>query len=167
MPVAKELVSNKSLSGIELSKIILADVARMLDGNGLLSGHMAFGRIAYDLTLTLHLDLPQLPESSDTVRSRPTPEHPTLEPEPPLADPSPAAVVDASTLTRTIDSPNLARIEHQLPIEVTVMGQDGHQREELIEYAPTDVGLKREDFPEPEINDVTAQQIERLRAARK
>lgn len=171
-PTSKEIVSNKSLSGIELSKIILADTARMLEGNGLLSGHMAFGRISYDLTLVLHLDLPQMRESTDAVRSRPrsddevkaNPAVAAIEAEPPLESPSDGAVVDGSEMHRDIDSPNLARIEHSLPIEVTVMGQDGHQREQLIEYQPSDVGMKPSDFVQPEIKDVTP--IVRPRIAR-
>jgi hypothetical protein len=169
VPTSKEVVSNKSLSGLELASIILADASRMLEGNGLLSGHMAFGRVSYDLTLTLHLDLPQMPESSDSVRSRQRaddevrakPELGAIEPMP-LENATGGAVIDGSLVTRIIDSPNLARIEHGLPIEVTVMGQDGHQREQLIEYQPADVGMKPSDFKEPEIVDVTPQVREKL-----
>jgi hypothetical protein len=38
---------------------------------------------------------------------------------------------------------------------VEVLGQDGHKREELVDYSPVDVGMRREDFKEPDLSDVS------------
>jgi hypothetical protein len=178
-PTSRELVSNKALQGTELSQIILADVARMLQDNGLLSGQTAYPRIAYELRLTLHLGLPAIPVSVDAVRSRPaaddavarTPALAALEPGPTLAPPPPTddatsvapdgpdaapTVFQSTQLVRDIDSPNLARIEHSLPIEVTTMGQDGHSTERLVQYHPSDIGMAASaEFPLPDLTDVT------------
>jgi hypothetical protein len=187
-PTSRELVSNKALQGTELSQIILADVARMLADNGLLSGQTAYPRIAYELRLTLHLGLPAIPVSVDAVRSRPaaddavarTPALAALEPGPTLAPPPPPPTDDATSvapdacdaaptvfqstqLVRDIDSPNLARIEHSLPIEVTTMGQDGHSTERLVQYHPSDIGMAASaEFPLPDLTDVTEEQRKEL-----
>lgn len=163
MPTTKELVSNKPLAGLELARIILADFTRMLAENGFLAGQTAYSRVAYDVRLTLHLGLPGMEFSEDHARSRSqatdaiaaNPALAALEPEPPLPN-APGAILSATELTREIESPNLARIEHSLPIEVTVMAQDGHAREELIDYSPGDVGMRDDQFPQPEVRDVTA-----------
>ncbi len=162
-PTSRELVSNKALSGIELAEIIRADVDRMLQGNGFLRGQTAFSRVSYELRLTLHLDLPSMDLTTDSARSRTQPvgdvrDNPALaaiEPSMPLSTPSADAILESTELHRDIQSPNLARIEHSLPIEVEVTGQDGHVREQLIQYTPTDVGMKGEDFPVPDIADLT------------
>ena len=163
MPTSKELVSNKPLAGTELAAIIESDVRRMLDGSGFLRGQVAYGRIAYELRLTLHLDLPSMPLAVDATRSRtqPTaavaanPALGALEPSMPLAAPSSDSVLSSTELRRDIQSPNLARVEHTLPIEVEVMGQDGHVREQLVTYRPGDVGMQEEEFPQPDLTDVT------------
>lgn len=169
-PTQRELVSNKALAGTELAQIILSDVARMLSDNGLLAGQIAYSRIAFELRLTLHLGLPSLPVSVDSVLSRPVaadivaaaPELAALEPGPTLADPPADAIFASTELTRDIDSPNLARIEHSLPIEVTTMGQDGHQTERLVQYRPSDIGRKDDEFPLPDLTDVTEAQRKEL-----
>jgi hypothetical protein len=169
-PTTKELVSNKPLAGLELADIIRQDVDRMLRDNGLLSGQTAYSRIAYSLRLTLHLDLPQMPLSVDTASSRPqatdriaaNPALATLEAAPPLASPTPDAILDSSQLVRDIQSPNLARVGAGLPITVEVMGQDGHQREELVGYSPKDVGMDAAAFPEPDLSDVTPEMRKEL-----
>jgi len=163
-PTSRELVSNKPLAGTELAQIILADAARILGDHGLLAGQSAYSRIAYDLRLTLHLDLPSMPTSVDHVTSRPratdeiasNPSLAAIEAAPPLASPrSPDAILHAVEVSRDIQSPNLARVEHSLPIEVSVTGQDGHATERLVTYHSSDVGMRPEEFVEPGLRDVT------------
>jgi hypothetical protein len=170
MPTSKELVSNKPLQSTELAAIILSDVRRLVDGSCLLTGQIAYSRVAYELRLTLHLDLPAIPTSIDSVLSRAqatdaiaaAPALAAIEPGPRLADPSPAAVLQSTGLKRDIDSPNLARIAHSLPIEVSTMGQDGHVQEHLVDYTPSDVGMRADQFPEPDLSDVTEEMRKEL-----
>jgi hypothetical protein len=120
----------------------------MLSENGLLSSQMAYPRVAYDLRLTLHLEVPSMPTVTEHVQSR------ALEPFP-LAD-APDAILESTQLKREIDSPNVARVLHQLPIEVTVTGQDGHTTERLIDgYTPESVGMTEEQRAEPDLSDVS------------
>src|SRR5580692_1114129 len=144
MPTSRELVSNKALTGTELAHIIVTDVTRMTESNGLLNSQMAFPRVTYDLRLTLHLEVPSMPISTEHVQSR------ELEPFP-LAD-APGAVIHATELTREIASPNVARIEHSLPVDVAVIGQDGHQIEQQIQYPKSAV---EGGFAEPDLSDVS------------
>jgi len=167
---SKELVSNKPLAGPELARIIMDDVARMCSESGFLAGQTAYSRVAYDLRLTLHLDLPQMPTATEGVRSRTqakdkvteSPQLGALEPTMPLVQPSPDAILSATQLSREIASPNLARVEHSLPIAVEVLGQDGHKREELVDYAPSDVGMQASQFAEPDLSDVTPEMRKEL-----
>jgi hypothetical protein len=169
-PTSKELISNRPLAGTELAAIIRADVDRMLSDNGLLAGQTAYSRVAYSLRLTLHLDLPSMPSSIDSASSRPqatdriatNPALAAIEAAPPLASPSPDAILDSTQLARDISSPNLARVGHGLPITVDVHDGDGHMQERLVEYTPGDVGMRAEEFPEPDLSDVTAEQRKEL-----
>ena len=166
-PTQRELVSNKSLQGTELAQIILSDVSRMLSENGLLCGQMAYPRVSYELRLTLHLGLPSMPSSIDTALSRPqatdriaaNPSLAAIEAAPPLApraEDDGGTILDAHALSRDIDSPNAARVLHQLPVEVSIVGQDGHQTERLVEgYTPESVGMTEEQRAEPDLSDVS------------
>jgi hypothetical protein len=163
LPTQKELVSNKPLSGPELAEIIKSDVARMLEGSGFTAGQTAYSRVGYELRLTLHLGLFGMSTSEDAARSRTQAADvvqansalAALEPFP-LADPDPVrTVLESTQMARDIESPNLARVEHSLPVTVDVKGQDGHTREELVTYTPSDVGMKAEEFPLPDLTDVT------------
>jgi hypothetical protein len=162
VPTTRELVSNKALQGVELAEIIRSDVDRMLHDNGLLAGQTAYSRVAYDLRLTLHLGLPAMPTSEDRATSRTQardqvelrPDLAALEPFPLSA--APDAILSATELSRDIDSPNVARVLHQLPIEVSVTGNDGRQTERLVEgYTPESAGLTAEQLREPDLSDVS------------
>jgi hypothetical protein len=162
MPTSREIVSNKPLAGTELAAIIRSDIARMLDESGFLAGQSAYSRVAYDIRITLHLDLPAMPTATEVAQSRVAasdviaqrPELGSLEPFP-LAQPSAGAALSATGLRRDIDSPNLARVEHSLPVTVDVLGEDGHTREELVTYRPGDVGMDATEFRDPDLTDLT------------
>jgi hypothetical protein len=161
MPTTKELVANKPLTGPELATIIQRDVARLCDGSGFLAGQTAYSQVSYEVRLTLLLNQPTMPTATDLTQSRTqatdaVTAHPELAALAPHPLPAPA-IVSATQVVRDISSPNLARIEHSLPITVEVLGGDGHKREELIDYLPQDVGMAREDFKEPDLTDVSAE----------
>jgi hypothetical protein len=133
-PTTGEAVSNKALSGLELREVIRADVERLLDAEGLLSHYLAYGRISYDITLRLHLDNPMQRESSTTISSKPHVDSPMEMP--PLAHPSDKAVASGVNVHRDITSPNAERLRHELPLPVTVRGQDGTVQTEMVKYPP-------------------------------
>ena len=134
MPTTNEIVHNKMLSGSELRKIILADTERLLANDGLLSDHIAYGRITYEIIIRKHMDNFMKPEDVSWVSS--TPKAGVVERGPVLHDPSPEAIVDAQRVTRVIDSPNTERIRTGLPVPVHVTQQDGSTTIESIKYPP-------------------------------
>lgn len=143
MPTASEKVPNRALSGAELRTLILADFIRLLDEFGPLSPHLAYGRCAYDLRLTLHTTNPLSPVTATSLASRAratqdirvVPALAAVESFP-LASPRPAATLEARTLRREIDSPNAERLRTGQPIPVDVRRQDGTVVTERIEYPP-------------------------------
>src|SRR5271155_6162307 len=56
MPLSRETVHNKALNGRELKKILLQDSEKLFAANGLLNDYLGYGRIGYEIRLTLHLD---------------------------------------------------------------------------------------------------------------
>src|SRR5208282_2412016 len=139
----RETVPNRALSGTELKALILADFARLLDGEGLLSAYIAYGRVGYDVSYRLHMDNPLTPEATGTKRSRPStaaaiaadPSLAALE-SAPLTSPSADATVSAATRTRTVSSPNAERLRTGQPVPVEVKDSDGTRRTEHISYPP-------------------------------
>lgn len=133
MPARSELVSNRPLRGDELAKIIEADVHDVLSRDCMMTSRVAYGRISYELRVVLHMDNPAFPQSETIIRAkRPSdnlldlqPELAAIEGAPPLAKPlTEDAYVSATQRNRAIDSPNVARIEHGLPISVVRQGRD-------------------------------------------
>lgn len=143
MPTASERVPNRALSGDELRKLILADFERLLDQEGALGPHLAYGRVAYDIRLTLHTVNPLSPTQVTQLASRPrakqelesAPALSAVEPMP-LAKPRVDATLAATTLRREIDSPNAERLRTGMPIPVDMRQTDGTTRTERIEYPP-------------------------------
>lgn len=144
MPTSREIAVNRGLSGTELKTLILADFSRMLDEEGMLSPHMAYGRVGYDLRLRLHLDNLMRQENEITQASRPIahniiePDHPELAAvaAAPLTDPSPDAAVVGLELERNVTSPNAERVRLGIPIPVETRGQDGTVQQEMVKYPP-------------------------------
>ena len=145
MPASTEIVNNRPLSGRELREIMLKDLADILDKDGMFSGHIGIGRAAYKITVQLHLDNPSYPEHVTTVRSKQAASNETdegkkhIEPGP-LKEPGAEAVVVALTREREIDSPNHARIEHNLPVSIMRRDPtDGLLKEEQVFYDNKDL----------------------------
>lgn len=140
MPASNETVNNRPLSGSELRQIILADVGNILDKDGMFAPHIGYGRVAYEITIKLHIDNPMYPEhktvvaSQPAARNDPNPEKKALE-APPLRNTTDESVAMGMVRERTIDSPNAARLEHELP--VTILRKDletGTMKEEGVVY---------------------------------
>jgi hypothetical protein len=155
MPLSNETVINKALSGEELKKLLAADfVDRLLPNEGMLSPHIAFGRVSYTIILALHLDNPFHPQSTVEVSSHAMSPgqlgEGVLEP-PPLRDPSPDAVIAGAQLDRTITSPNAERVRNGMPITLDVKQPDGTVSQQHVSY-PKDESLGEGDV---KIEDVT------------
>jgi hypothetical protein len=135
MPTAREATVNKPLSGEELKKVIIADFARLVENEGLLSPHIAYSRIGYTITLQLHVDNPYAGDSRIELTSQKDNRFPVMEP-PPLVDPSPEASVGGVELHRDITSPNAERLRADMAIPTLVKGQDGTIQTESIKYSP-------------------------------
>lgn len=144
MPTSRETAVNRALSGTELKTLLVADFTRMLDEEGMLSQHIAYGRVAYDLRLRLHVDNAMRAESEITQASRPiahniiAPDHPELAAieTAPLSAPSKDSAVVGLQLERNVTSPNAERVRLGIPIQVETKGQDGTTQVEMVKYPP-------------------------------
>lgn len=151
MASSKETIANTPLRGSELRRLIDADIAAILDADPMLGPSVAYYRVGYELTLKLMLDNPCYPQHDILVRSRrpsdqqieADPQRAAVEP-PPLANPSPDALVQAPQRTRQIASPNAARVASGLPVPLTIRGQDGHWEETEARYDPSQVEIPPE-----------------------
>lgn len=140
MPASNEIVNNRPLSGSELRLIILNDVGNILDKDGMFAPHIGYGRVAYEVTVKLHIDNPLYPEHKTVIASRPPSSNdPDLTKKAietaPLHNTSDESVALGLVRERTIESPNAARLEHELA--VTIMRKDmetGTMKEERVTY---------------------------------
>lgn len=143
MPTVNELIVNRALSGTELREIIRQKLELLMENEGLLTHYVAYGRIAFTLTLRLHLDNAFNRESEIEGSSAPAgvnvPDLAALE-APPLTDPSPDAIVSATDLDYSIDSPNAERLRAGLPVPIDVRQHDGTVSQESVTY-PKDPAL--------------------------
>lgn len=148
-PTASEKVVNRPLSGLEYKELLRQDFDKLLENEGLLSPHVAFGRVAHTLGLHLHLDSAMVPDSHSFINSKAAAasvieEHPELGAlgAPPLADVTSDAVIASSELHRKVESPNEERLRLGLPIPVDVREQDGTIVTKMVEYPPQpDIGI--------------------------
>jgi hypothetical protein len=126
MPASHERIPNRLLSGVELRTIILKDVQDILEKDGMFTNNIAFGRVAYEVRVSVHMDNPYYPEHVSTTLSRRASDQ-QIESNPgidaielgPLIEPlSDNDAVFSEERQRQIASPNLARAEHDLPIQI-------------------------------------------------
>jgi hypothetical protein len=145
MPTQSEKVVNRPLSGDELKSYIRSVFDKLLDNDGMLSPHIAFGRIGGSIKLTLHLDNAFFPESSSTIE---------FGDKIPLTEATAEAEVDQQTATFTMDNPNAERVRLGLKVPVETKQLDGTKQTEYILYPAEDV----EDLPaqQVEVKDTTA-----------
>lgn len=144
--MGQEVQPQKALTGEELKKIVLNNVSSMLDMDGMLAGHVAYGRVAFDVTIKFHTNRPVEPTwDNKTVSRKPTvqelekfPELGALETFP-LKNPPEDAVTMGRKRKREITSPNTARIENALPIDVITRDQGGQIIEKKILYETSDL----------------------------
>jgi hypothetical protein len=132
MPTSRELVANKPLRGDELQKIVESDLHEVLSRDCMFTSRVAYGRVSYEVRVTLHMDNPSFPTATSTIRSAPRsdnqieaqPEMAAIKDAPPLVAPTADAYVSSVERHRDIESPNATRIEHGLPISVIRTGHD-------------------------------------------
>jgi hypothetical protein len=137
MPTSNEVLPNKPLTGTELKEELRQDFERLLENEGLLQPYVAYGRIAYELKLTLHLDNQMSNHSESRITSR-TPaknaeRRPPIEPFP-LDNPSDSNILAATKLTRQVDSPNEERIRAGMPVPVDIRNSDHTVTSENVQY---------------------------------
>lgn len=139
MPTGKDVVPNRPLAGHELKQIMQKDFDSMLNGDGMFSAHMGFRRVAYEISIKLHLDNPMHPEhknkrvSKDPAKNEVPPKSDIKAY--PLQDPNDDTVATGVTRTRQIESPNAARIEFELPVETQHMDrQTGEIKSKPVVY---------------------------------
>ena len=152
MPTSRESVPNTALSGDEFKEVIRTRCDQLLANFGILAPNLAFGRVAFTITISLHVDNAMQPEHSTFTASRRiatnvvsgNPALAAIE-EAPLASPSPDAVVISRTADAKVDSPNAERVRLGLPVPVVVKSADGTRTVEKVKY-PADESLGKGDI---------------------
>lgn len=136
MPASHERVPNRPLSGPELVKIVEKDVHDLLSKDGMFSRNIAFSRVSYEVRVSLHLDNPVYPEHVAEVLSR-TPSKQAVAKGDGSVEVSPLAgsttdeeIVFSQERHREIASPNMARVEADLPLMVEYKNLDTGQIEQ-------------------------------------
>jgi hypothetical protein len=124
-------VPNEPLTGRELVEIVVNDVRSIMQRNGMFSDYVAYGRVAYTVTVKFHFANPLCSEHQVKVRSRSQPGVPAIEGEPPLSNPGEQEAVLALQREREITSPNAERIIAGMPIKVTVRSGDRLETKKL------------------------------------
>lgn len=138
MPTSKEVVPNRPLAGHELRDIMLKDFTAMISGDGMFSAHMGYRRVAYEISIKLHLDNPLHPEHKNKRRSKEpaknADEITKLTAAYPM-QPGEDVVAAGVTRAREIDSPNAARIEFDLPVTIQHMDRTtGEIKDKQVQY---------------------------------
>jgi len=131
----------------------------------MLTPHIGYSRVAYELRLTLHLDNPAYPTSTTTISSRPAasdqiaadPSLAALGPAPPLAPPlTPDSYASSVSRTRDLPSPNAARLAFGLPVTIERRDASNHLVEEQVQYPKGTLPHDRSDvLPPPVDADLT------------
>jgi hypothetical protein len=138
---SNERVVNKALTGTEVKELMRRDFDKLIAAHGLLSEHIAYGRLSYSIDLTMNMDNPMNPEATTQWKSNVEPneaktKNPKLnavEPHP-LQDMTTRAVDSMQRLVRNITSPNRERVRGGMPVPVEVRQQDGTTIMESVTY---------------------------------
>ena len=150
-------IPGRSLNGTELKTILLNDVTRILDQDGMMANHIAYSKVAYEVVIKLHLDNISYPEhTSRTVSRAATDQELAKNPDSgletvqsfPMKNMSAEAVSVGRKRERKITSTNLARIENDIPIEIQVRQSDGSVETKKEIY-------KLEEIPEDYLKEQT------------
>jgi len=144
-PVQNEKVVNRPLTGSELKAYLMSICEKLLSAEGLLSEHIAFGKVSGNIKLTLKLDNAYFPESVTSI---------DFQKEDPSAPPSNDNEFAQQTATWTMDNPNAERVRLGLKVPVETKQLDGTRQIEHILY-PSDM----EELPpqQVEIRDTTVE----------
>lgn len=158
-PTASEKVPNRQLSAAELRILLEADFSRLLDNLSLLQSCSSFARVGWDLRIAIHIDNALLGAHDIGDHSRPvagniingatgaTPAS-RREPRPelaavtaiPIPDATESAQLEAKSLHREIDSPNVERLRNGLPVPIERKQADSTTVLEQVTY-PADETL--------------------------
>ena len=163
MPLSKERLANKPLSGPELIEVVVADLREVLKRDPMFASYAGYRRVGYNIRITLHLANITYPKHEVKVDPRPHPEQVHIEGPGPLVEPPADLVVVDLERARKVESPNAARIVNGLPLKVSVVA-GGRLEEKTLTYEP---GIVPDGaVPEPVDTDRSTEttRLERARA---
>lgn len=139
-----ETQPNRPLAGHELRKIILNDVDNILSQDGMLASHIAYKRAAYVVTVKVMTDNPMITEGSWTTETRSKTSTPqqienneslaAIETFPLAGERTDNALDIGIERGRQIQSPNVSRIDNELPVTIVFRGPDGDVQEDEVIY---------------------------------
>lgn len=130
MPTSNEIVQQKGLNGDELKRIMVKDFEDMLSRDAMFMKHMEYPRAAYRIRFQLFTQIAMYPEHANQVQSAPPAKGRATDRSggreaitsvsdiKKYADETLENIEVGKQRERVIDSPNLARIENNLPITI-------------------------------------------------
>lgn len=123
MPASHERVPNRALSGSELAKIIKNKVNATIDRDGMFTSHIAYERVSFEVLVTVHMDNPSYPQHvSQALSIGPSKQEVAKDPNMAAIEPFPLSgnvadeVIFSQETKVVIESPNVARVENELPL---------------------------------------------------
>lgn len=145
MPLSTETVPNLPLTGKELAELIIKDLKARLDADGMFTEYVGYGRVSYEVGVTIRTANWHYPVHTSTKRSK-APGTGELEKNPklsaieghPLGD-APGTVELKTSRGRKIESPNRARLENDMPVKVSSYEHGRVMERELRYDRPAEV----------------------------
>jgi len=123
MPASHEKIPNRALSGYELAQIIKKKVDEKLSRDGMFTVNIAYERVSFEVMVTVHMDNPHYPQHvSQILSTGPSKQEVAKNPELgsletfPLSGNLEDEIVFGEETKVVIQSPNMARVENDLPI---------------------------------------------------
>jgi len=129
LPLSKEKLPNNPLTGPELKEFVLALLRERMENDWLFTSNTTYPRVAGEIVCKFHFSNINLKDAEVRVRLPHIPEA-GIEGAPPLKDPEPEQTVTAFSREFEVQSPNLVRVAHGLPI--TVMKKEPAKPGEII-----------------------------------
>lgn len=149
MPTQSEKVVNRPLSGVELREYLRSVFNKILENEGMLSPHVAFGHIAGSIKLTLNMDNAFFPQSITSIEFKHEGEIPPGTKIEQVHDES------EKEAEWDMDNPNAERVRLGMPVPVETKQLDGTKQIEHIIYPKDDV----EDLPPQKVKVKTIPKV--------
>lgn len=162
--LSNNTVPNKPLTGKECAQVIVDNVRQLLDNDCMFNPSIAYRKLAFTVTVTVHAADLSDPKPRAEARTRVRAEG-VIEGDAPLVNPPEDAQFMAVERTVTVDNPNVTRVHHDLPIRVQQKALPNGPNDLFPKIETQELRYEKGEFPpltEPVDKDVTEREAKRL-----